>query len=137
MAKMHATDKKHITFFIVVMASVVFLIPWTIWIFNALPDRAVVRSWDLAWTGFDIFLSFVLFCTAVSAYRKSTWTVTLAPVSAVLLIVDAWFDVTTASTVDDHATAVVTAVFAEIPLALVCIVAALVAHNTVTKSNKR
>jgi hypothetical protein len=134
---MHATDKKHITFSIVVMASVVFLIPWTIWIFNALPDRVIVRSWDLAWTGFDILLSVILFFTAISAYKKSSWTVTLAPVSAALLIVDAWFDVTTASTVDDHATAVVTAVFAEIPLALICMVAAFVAHNTVTKSKNQ
>jgi hypothetical protein len=134
MAKIKSTDRRHITFSIVVMASVIFLVPWTIWIFNALPDREVVRSWDLAWTGFDVLLSTILFFTAVSAYKKSSWTVTLAPVSAALLIVDAWFDVTTASTVDDHAAAVVTAVFAEIPLAIVCIVATFVAHNAVVKS---
>ena len=40
--------------------------------------------------------------------------------SAVLLLVDAWFDVTSAAPGPDLATALVMAVFGEIPIALVC-----------------
>ena len=48
----------------------------------------------------------------------------LQMVQGVLLLVDAWFDVTSAAPGPDLATAIVMAVFAEIPIALVCAVLA-------------
>lgn len=133
MAKLDPNEQKLLSFSVVALASVVFLVPWTVWIFNILPDRQIAHNWDLAWTGFDAALSVVLLITALLALRKSSWATAFAPVCAAMLIIDAWFDITTASTTSELHSAIFTAIFAEIPLAIACMAATIFAHNAVVK----
>jgi hypothetical protein len=97
------------------------LLPWTVWLYQNLPTRATADNWDLAWAGFDVAIAATLLATAVGALRRSAWTQGAAASAATLLICDGWFDVMTSPTARQLEVAVVMAVAAEAPLALVCI----------------
>ncbi|MFC6704571.1 hypothetical protein [Flexivirga alba] len=99
----------------------VLLIPWTVYLAWTLPGRAVAENYDVAWTGFDIGLILVLAGTAVAALRGGRWLPTLAAVTAATLLIDAWFDVVTASTTADRVEAVVLAAVVEVPVACACL----------------
>ena len=96
------------------------LLPWSIMINAALPSRAVVSHWDVAWTGFDLALGAVLLATAAAARRGSTSVRQLATAGGTLLACDAWFDILTAASRNEVITASVEAAVAELPLALLC-----------------
>lgn len=97
----------------------VLLVPWTVYLGIVLPDHTTSRHWDIAWVGFDAAILATLLLTAWFAYRRSTWVEPSATAAATLLLVDAWFDCTTASRAGDVAQALVMAFVVEIPLALV------------------
>jgi hypothetical protein len=82
-----------------------------------LPDRAVSHNNRLTWVGFDVLLVGAMFRTAWLAWHRSPFVVNVASATATLLIVDAWFDVTT-SPPDDIAWSFALAIFVEIPAAL-------------------
>ena len=96
------------------------LLPWTIMINAALPSRAVVSHWDIAWTGFDLALGAILLSTAVAARRGSTSVRQLATVGGTLLVCDAWFDILTSASRTELITASIEAAVAELPLAALC-----------------
>ena len=81
-----------------------------------LPSRHVALNWNVAWAGFDLGLAVVLSLVAYSALRQRAWVATAAGAAAALLIVDAWFDVTTAAPGWDKLEAIVLACTSEIPL---------------------
>jgi hypothetical protein len=97
------------------------MLPWTLWLYQTLPSRATADNWDVAWTGFDIAIAATLLATAIGALRRATWTQGAAASAATLLICDAWFDVLTSRTAHELEVALVMAILAEGPLALVCI----------------
>ncbi|HEX2587033.1 MAG TPA: hypothetical protein VHL51_02115 [Gaiellales bacterium] len=97
------------------------LLPWTLWLYQTLPSRATADNWDVAWTGFDVAIAATLLATAIGALRRATWTQGAAASAATLLICDAWFDVLTSRTAHELEVALVMAILAEGPLALVCI----------------
>jgi len=76
--------------------------------------------WALAWGGFDLGLAAALAATAVAVLRRAWWTQVVASVAGTMLISDAWFDVLTARGRMTVTLAVVEALAAELPLALVC-----------------
>lgn len=94
------------------------LVPWTIWLSYSLPVSHLDRSWNLAWTGFDCAIICSLALTAYFAWRKSGWVVLAATATATLLLTDAWFDTITAGMGPEYAVSLVSAVCAEVPLAL-------------------
>ncbi|GAA3218055.1 hypothetical protein ACFO1B_28595 [Dactylosporangium siamense] len=100
------------------------MIPWVFYLSVTLPASARDAHWSLAWVGLDGCEAVALFATGWFLLRRDNRCVLIAVGSAVLLLVDAWFDVTSAATGPDLATAIVMAVFAEIPIALVCAVLA-------------
>jgi hypothetical protein len=75
----------------------VLLIPWIVYLGVVLPDRTTSAHWDVAWVGFDAMEFVALALTGWFAYRRSTWVEVAATASFVLLVVDAWFDITTAT----------------------------------------
>src|SRR5438270_3934501 len=75
----------------------VLLIPWIVYLGLALPERTTSSHWDIAWVGFDAMEFAALAFTGWLAYRRSTWVEVAATASAVMLLVDAWFDITTAN----------------------------------------
>jgi hypothetical protein len=96
------------------------LVPWAVWLSSSLPPRHTSHRWDLAWSGFDFGLAVCFAGTAIAAWRRSPWVGALAAATGTLLLTDAWFDIVLESRSDEVRTAVIEAVFAELPTAAVC-----------------
>ncbi len=101
-------------------AGAVLLIPWTAYLAVTLPRHSLAVHYDLAWTGFDVMLVIVLGAAAYAAFRTPRWLPVWASSAATLLVVDAWFDVTTSRQVD-KIVAIILALLVELPVAIACI----------------
>ena len=99
------------------IVAAVLLIPWIVYLGFELPERATSSHWDVAWVGFDAMEFIALALTGWLAYRRSTWVEVAATAAAVMLIVDAWFDVTTANSGWNLVQAIGLGVGLELPLA--------------------
>ncbi len=99
-------------------AAGVFLVPWIVFLAVTLPHRDVDSHYNLAWIGFDLLLVFAVIRTAWYAFHIDPRVQIPAVATATLLIVDAWFDVTTSSNRNQVLEAAVMAVCFEIPGAL-------------------
>lgn len=75
----------------------VFMIPWTIYLSFTLPQTYTVRNWPLTWLGFDSLLVVFMAATAILTWLHRQVLVLPAFTTGVLLLCDAWFDITTAS----------------------------------------
>ena len=97
------------------------MVPWTVMLAKNLPDRYVALHWSTTWVGFDslLMLSFAVTGLATWRHHRTRWAAAL--VTATLLACDAWFDVSTASTVPDVIGSAVTAAAGELPLAALLI----------------
>jgi hypothetical protein len=84
-----------------------------------LPRHYVASHWRLTWVGLDAAMAFFLARTAWLTYRRRRGLVITAVVTGTLLCVDAWFDVITATSRADRVASLATAVFGEIPLAVI------------------
>jgi len=104
-------------FLAVVTGSFLFLIPWIAYLSASLPTHRVVSQWKFAWVGFDVALIFAIGITAFCAWRRLQIFIPWAIITATLLCCDAWFDIVLDWNSDDLTGAVLTAVFAELPLA--------------------
>jgi hypothetical protein len=93
------------------------IIPWVIYLGFAPPSELGGGHWRVAWVGLDIMEAVGLALTARLAYRRSTWVDIAATATAILLIVDAWFDIVTSSGWE-LTQAIAGAVVLEIPLAM-------------------
>jgi hypothetical protein len=98
----------------------ILLVPWTLWLTFTLPTRHLTHHYRLAWVGFDIGLALAFGATAIAALRLSPWLQALAALTGTMLLCDAWFDVVTATSGDEQMQAILEAVGAEIPLAILC-----------------
>jgi hypothetical protein len=108
---------------LIALASVL-LVPWLVLLFFVLPSKHESAHWDIAWAGFDGALALLLLAVAVTAWRRSPWLEGAAAAAATLLVVDAWFDVLTASSRGELVLAIVEALCVELPLALLCLLLA-------------
>ena len=111
------------------------LAPWSLWLAISLPRRTAAYNWGAAWAGFDLLLSIALALTAISVWRRSHWALTVSGIAAGMLVCDAWFDVMTSSH-QGRPVAVIEALFAELPLAFVCIWLARRAGKTLDRSRR-
>ena len=109
---------QHLALALIVVA--IALVPWTLWLTWSLPAQHVARHWRTAWVGYDLALALLLLATGVAGIRRSPQIVVAAAAAATLLLADAWFDVVTAAR-GELVESVLEAVFAEIPLALICL----------------
>lgn len=100
------------------------LIPWTIYLGITLPDHYIVQDWTLTWTGFDVILTLMFAATALLAYLRRQLVVLASFSSGILLMCDAWFDLTT-SHGDDRLVALGFALAIELPVGGFLIYAAL------------
>lgn len=94
-------------------------LPWTAYLAMTLPPQVRAHHYRLAWVGFDIMLIAVLLATAYVAWRGRRLLGLLAAITATMLVLDAWFDITTSSRAG-MPSAILSAVFIELPLAAVC-----------------
>ncbi|MET7486373.1 hypothetical protein [Streptomyces sp. NPDC005538] len=93
------------------------LVPWTVLLAFTLPSGYEVHQWRLTWVGFDVLLVVAMASTALLGWRRHRAVIVAALATAVLLICDAWFDVSLAFGTSDVWFAAALAVFAELPLA--------------------
>jgi hypothetical protein len=110
------------------------LVPWIVFLVRSLPSTHAAAHWDIAWAGFDVGLAFLLLGVAVAAWRRSPWLEGAATAAAALLAVDAWFDILTSSTGVERGAAIAEAVFAELPLAALCLLLARDAERVLRRS---
>jgi hypothetical protein len=99
-------------------AAAVILLPWIAYLAVTLPRRNLDLHYRAAWVGFDCLLVFAITRTAYMAFRVDQRVQFAAMATATLLIVDAWFDVTTSGSRTQLLWALVLAAFVEIPSAL-------------------
>ncbi|MFI5034585.1 MAG: hypothetical protein ACHQFZ_00065 [Acidimicrobiales bacterium] len=71
-------------------------IGWTVYLGLTLPRNYVANHWDLAWVGLDVAQVVLLILVSWAAWRRRAVLIVFACASGTLLLVDAWFDVTTA-----------------------------------------
>lgn len=109
----------------VLLASGVALVPWLVVLAVTLPDTGVGGHWTLAWVGLDAMEAAGLITTGALALRRHRGVPVVASATAVLLLIDAWFDVTTSGGGGDLTVALVMALTAELPLAAACTAVAL------------
>lgn len=102
------------------VSAAVVLIPWIVVLFNVQYAGLAARHSRLVWGGFDCFLVLGFALTAYRLATRSPRGATTAAVTGTMLLVDAWFDVLTARHPAAQVTAVLMAVFAEIPCAVIC-----------------
>ena len=102
------------------VGATVALVPWTTYLGLTLPQRYVVHNWTLTWVGFDVLLAAMFATTAYLGVRRRQLLVTASFVTGVLLVCDAWFDITTANARDIWYS-VADAALVELPAALLLI----------------
>lgn len=100
------------------------MIPWVFYLSATLPAGAPMAHWSLAWVGLDSCEALALFASGGFLLRRDNRCVLTAVSTAVLLLTDAWFDVTSAAPGPDLTTAIAMAILAEVPIALICVVLA-------------
>ena len=100
-----------------IVALVVGLIAWTVFLALTLPSVHSARHWDAAWVGFDAGLIAALAATAWAAWFRRQILVATALVAGTLLVCDAWFDVVTSLGTRDQTVTIATALLAELPVA--------------------
>ncbi|MFF4507831.1 hypothetical protein [Streptomyces sp. NPDC001401] len=93
------------------------LIPWTVLLAVTLPSRYQVHHWRATWVGFDVLLVAAMASTAILGWLRHRTVIMAALATAVLLICDAWFDVSLALGTSEIWPSAALAVFAELPLA--------------------
>ena len=94
------------------------MLPWIAYLAITLPRRDLDHHYRAAWVGFDCFLVFAIVRTAYMAFRVDPRIQFPATATATLLMVDAWFDITTAGSRAHTLEAIVLAAVFEIPAAL-------------------
>ncbi|MCX5242779.1 hypothetical protein OG824_47030 [Streptomyces prunicolor] len=93
------------------------LVPWTVLLALTLPSGYEVHQWRLTWVGFDILLVVAMASTALLGWRRNRAVILAALTTSVLLICDAWFDVSLAFGTSEVWWSAALALFVELPLA--------------------
>ncbi|WP_406084590.1 LPXTG cell wall anchor domain-containing protein [Streptomyces virginiae] len=100
------------------------LLPWVVVLAKTMPQTAEVSNWSTAWIGLDLMLAAGLTGTGVLLRRRDPRASPVAAATAALLVMDAWFDVTTSAGTGGQGMALLLAAGAELPLAVACAVVA-------------
>jgi len=110
------------------------LIPWIVYLAVSLPPNYQAHNWTLTWVGFDILLVIMMATTAYLGWQRRQLLVLPAFGTGLLLLVDAWFDITTANPRDVWFSIIIACV-GEIPLAFLQISGALLLFKFVTEAH--
>jgi hypothetical protein len=100
------------------VGGVVLLVPWIVELATTLPDHHSSHQWRLAWTGFDVALALAFAFAGFAGWRRRQIAISALTVLGVLLLCDAWFDVTLTWGTSEHTASILAAAFAEIPVAI-------------------
>jgi len=98
------------------------LLPWIVVLSASLPMTTSVGAWRTAWVGFDVALTAALALSAWTVWKRRQVALIALTVTATLVTCDMWFDLCLSWGTSDQTTAIVSAVFAELPLLIVLLV---------------
>lgn len=96
------------------------MIPWLVVLAISLPASAHAEHWSMAWVGLDGAEGLALLATGLLLIRRDDRCSLTAAVAATLVLIDAWFDVTTATPGVAEITALAMAACIEVPVSLLC-----------------
>jgi hypothetical protein len=96
------------------------MLPWLYLLSSSLPDTTRVTGWSSAWVGLDVMEGLALLGTGLLLLRRDPRVSPVAAATAALLLVDAWFDVTTSSSGSALVIALAMALLVELPLCALC-----------------
>lgn len=101
----------------IVIGSCIFLAAWIVVLALTLPSRYKAGGWRGAWVGFDTAELLALAAVAWTAWRGKQLLIVCLIVSATLMCCDAWFDLTLDWGTPAFSFSLMSALFAELPLA--------------------
>jgi hypothetical protein len=104
-----------------IVVSCVLLAAWIGVLAVTLPRVYHIGSWRWAWVGFDIALLAAFAATGWTAWRRRQLLIICLVVLATLLVCDAWFDVVLDVRTAGFLTSLLSALFVELPLAVLAI----------------
>jgi hypothetical protein len=105
-------------------ACCVILAGWIVVLAATLPHRFDAHHWRAVWVNFDVFLLAAFAATAWAIWRERQVLILLLVGLGTMLCCDAWFDVGTSLATGGVWISVASAVFAELPLALLAFIGA-------------
>jgi hypothetical protein len=108
----------------IVVGCCLFLAVWIVVLAVTLPTRYRAGGWRGAWVGLDIGELLALASVAWAAWRGKQLLIVAMIVTATLMCCDAWFDLTLDWGTRSFSFSLVSAIFAELPLAAVMILGA-------------
>jgi hypothetical protein len=114
---------------LIVLGGCVVLAAWIGVLAVTLPKHFHATHWRGAWVGFDLGLLAAFAATAWASWRQRQVLILCLTVTGTLLLCDAWFDLILDIGTDEFWMSVLTAVVAEIPLALLMFNAARRLHR--------
>ena len=113
--------------------SCVILAGWIVLLAASLPHHFSAHHWRAVWVIFDVFLLAAFAATAWAIWRQRQVLILLLMLIGTMLCCDAWFDVGTSLATSGLVISLLTAVFAELPLAFLAFAGAgLLLRATVT-----
>jgi hypothetical protein len=98
-------------------ACCVILAGWIVLLAATLPHHFDAHHWRAVWVNFDVFLLAAFAASAWAIWRQRQVLILLLVLIGTMLCCDAWFDVGTSLATSGFTISVLTAVFAELPLA--------------------
>ena len=98
-------------------ACCVVLAGWIVLLAATLPHRFDAHHWRAVWVNFDVFLLAAFAATAWAIWRQRQVLILLLVIIGTMLVCDAWFDVGTSLATSGFTISLLSAVFAELPLA--------------------
>jgi len=102
----------------------VILAGWIVLLAATLPHRFDAHHWRAVWVNFDVFLLAAFVATAWAMWRERQILILLLVVTGTMLCCDAWFDVGTSLATNGLWISLASAMFAELPLAILAFVGA-------------
>jgi hypothetical protein len=100
------------------VGAVLFYVVWIVYLGGVMPSKTVARNWNVAWLGLDALEGLSALLTLLFLLRRSHYAVLTTAAFSTSLCIDAFFDVTTAAPGAALTTAVLEAVFMELPFAV-------------------
>ncbi|RMI32321.1 hypothetical protein [Nocardia stercoris] len=120
---------------VLMVGGAIAMIPWITYLGLTLPDDYQANNWPLAWIAFDCLLVLMMAATAYLGWRRRQLVMLPAFGTGVLLLVDAWFDVVFAQPGEDLTVSLLTALLAEVPLAVVQLTGAVMLFRYMIVAN--
>jgi hypothetical protein len=102
---------------VVAAVGAVALVPWVVYLGTSLPADYTTTNWGGTWQGLDAALAAALAATALSTWRRWPSAALWACAAGVLMLADAWFDLSISTSGSDRVWSVVCACV-EVPVAL-------------------